>query len=364
MIETPYYLIDERKILRNLKIIEKIKKETGAKFLLALKCFSTWSVFELLRKYLDGVTTSSLYEIKLGSTKFKKEVHGYSVGFKLNEILEAKKYVTKLIFNSISQLERFYKYVKDLDIGLRINPSISYSNFDLADPAIRCSRLGARKVEVGEATLKKISGVMFHYNCENDDFENYSKSLDYIEEKFADIIKNLKWVSLGGGIYFTKKGYPVKKFIERIKKFKEKFGVEVYFEPGEAVITSTAWLVVKVVDIVKNEKMIAVVDASTEAHMLDLLIYRTPAKLESRGKYSYIIAGRSCLAGDIFGEFRFPRKLKIGDIIKIPDAAGYTMVKKNWFNGLQMPSIVIKRLNGRVEVVRKFNYSDYINSLS
>jgi carboxynorspermidine decarboxylase len=370
LLSTPYYLIDEKNLLKNLRRIEFVRRVSGVKIVLALKCFSTWSVFGLMKKYLDGTTSSSLYETRLGYEKFGKETHSYCVGYTKEDIKQIKNFVNKnsqfkIIFNSVSQLEMFYPEVKNLKIGLRINPKISYSHFDLADPARKYSRLGVGDKNEVIKVLPKISGVMFHFNCENDDYENFSSNLDFIAQKYDDVLKQLEWVSLGGGIYFTKDNYPIEKFATKLKFFKEKYGLQVYLEPGESVITQCGYLVTKVVDIVYNDIDIAIVDASTEAHMLDLLIYRTPAKIEnSFGKYKYMIAGRSCLAGDVFGTYNFNKKLKVGDVIKIADAAGYSIVKKNWFNGLQMPSIVIKRLNGKVEVVRKFTYDDFINSLS
>lgn len=365
-LRTPYYLIDEKKLLRNLKIIEHIREKSGAKVILALKCFSTWSVFPLIRKYLDGTTGSSIYEARLGYEKFGKEVQVYSVAFSPEEIKEVKKYASKVIFNSISQLVSFYAEVKEKKIGLRLNPQISYSNFDLADPARKYSRLGVINKKDVQKVLHLISGVMFHFNCENADFNNLKSSLNFISKKYSDLFRKLEWVSFGGGIYFTRPEYPRKEFIQLLKNFSEKFSVQVYLEPGESVITETAELVTKVLDIVHNRIDIAIVDASTEAHMLDLLIYRTPAKIKISGskKFPYIIAGRSCLAGDVFGTYKFPEKLKIGQIIKIDDAAGYTMVKKNWFNGLPMPAIVVKRLNGKLDIVRQFTYDDYCRSLS
>jgi carboxynorspermidine decarboxylase len=174
------------------------------------------------------------------------------------------------------------------------------------------------------------------------------------------------WVSLGGGLYLTKDGYPVERFGRKLKEFAERFGVQVYLEPGETAITRSAELVTTVLDIVQNGIDIAVVDASTEAHMLDLLIYRTEAKMDlaGAGRFRYMVAGRSCLAGDVFGTYRFPKRLKVGSIVRIADAAGYSMVKKNWFNGLPMPSIAVKRRDGSVEEVRRFGYRDFVHSLS
>jgi carboxynorspermidine decarboxylase len=366
VITTPYYLIDERKLLKNLDKIKYVKERSGARSVLALKCFSTWAVFGLMKRYMDGTTSSSLYEARLGREKFGKEVHAYSVGYSKEDIREVKRYADKIIFNSLSQLRSFYKEVRGLKVGVRVNPGISYSHFDLADPARRYSRLGVADKKALEKALPLISGVMFHFNCENDDFKNFSATLDAIGRDYGAILKKLDWVSLGGGLYFTKDGYPLDKFCAALKAFSDRFGVQVYLEPGEAAITRSAELVTSVLDIVRNGKDIAIVDASTEAHMLDLLIYRTPAKMQlpGKGRFPYMIAGRSCLAGDVFGTYRFPRPLKVGSIVRIDDAAGYTMVKKNWFNGLQMPSIVVKRLNGTLDVVRRFTYKDFTDSLS
>ncbi|MBP2643026.1 MAG: carboxynorspermidine decarboxylase [Firmicutes bacterium] len=364
-ITTPYYLIHEEHLLRNLKLIQEVRELSGAKSVLALKCFSTWGVFDLMHQYMDGTTSSSLFEARLGDEKFGKETHAYCVGYSREDITEIAKFADKIIFNSISQLDRYYNIVKGAKVGLRVNPGISHSHFDLADPARRYSRLGVVDKAAIEKELPRLSGLMFHYNCENDEVETFSRQLDAIGEAYGSILKQLEWVSLGGGLYFTKEGYPVKEFSRKLADFSKAYGVQVYLEPGESAITGSAELVTQVVDIVHNEKDIAIVDASVEAHMLDLLIYRLSAKVEEQeGKYEYMVAGRSCLAGDIFGNFRFAKKLEVGSEIRFADAAGYTMVKKNWFNGVQMPSIVIRRLDGTVELLRQFTYEDFINNLS
>ncbi|MFH1046290.1 MAG: carboxynorspermidine decarboxylase, partial [Candidatus Omnitrophota bacterium] len=226
------------------------------------------------------------------------------------------------------------------------------------------SRLGVTSKQTLLKALPHISGVMFHYNCENGDFRQFSAHLEYIGCTYGEILERLEWVSLGGGFYFTKEGYPLEKFCQRLKAFSRRFKIQVYLEPGETAITQSAELVTKVLDIVRNRVDIAIVDASIEAHLLDSLIYRTNAKMESSGRFQYMLAGRSCLAGDIFGTYRFKARLKIGSIVRFCDAAGYTMVKKNWFNGLAMPAIAVKRLSGKIDVVRRFNYKDFANSLS
>lgn len=365
-VTTPYYLIDEKRLLRNLKIIRCVREVSGAKSVLALKCFSTWCVFGLMRKYMDGTTSSSLFEARLGHEKFGKEVHAYSVGFSRQDIKAVSKYANKVIFNSISQLRMHRGNVRGRKLGLRVNPGISYSHFDLADPARKYSRLGVADKQKLMQVASLINGVMFHFNCENDDFRKFSAALDFIERNYADLLKRMEWVSLGGGLAFTNDGYPLEKFCDRLKAFSVKFSVQVYLEPGEAAITDCTELVTTVLDVVHNEVDIAIVDASTEAHMLDHLVYRTSAKIASpgQGRFKVMIAGRSCLAGDVFGQYSLKTRLKTGSVVRIADAAGYTMVKKNWFNGLPMPAICVRRLDGTVDMVRSFEYKDYVASLS
>jgi carboxynorspermidine decarboxylase len=364
--QTPYYLIDEKRLLKNMKVIQRVREESGAKLVLALKCFSTWCVFDLMKQYMDGTTSSGVYEARLGHEKFGGEVHAYSVGFSRADVREAKRYADKIIFNSLTQLQAFAREVRGMNVGVRANPGYSYSHFDLADPARKYSRLGVRDGKALRKAAGLFRGVMFHFNCENDNFEDFSKNLDRIGRDYGDLLEGLEWVSLGGGLFFTKAGYPVDAFCARLKEFSRRFGVQVYLEPGEAAITGAAELVTTVLDVVHNEMDIAIVDASTEAHMLDSLIYRISPRLvaPAAGKFPCIIAGRTCLAGDVFGQYSLKRPVKTGQVIRFGDAAGYTMVKANWFNGLPMPSICVRRLNGKLETVRRFGYKDYVASLS
>ena len=364
MIQTPFYLIDSASLGRNMAIIDRLRAASGAKALLALKCFATWPAFDFMRDHMDGTTSSSLYELRLGREKFGKETHAYSVAWADHEIDEAVSYADKIIFNSIGQLQRFKDRTGGIARGLRLNPGISTSGFDLADPARPFSRLGEWSAEKIESVLPDISGVMIHYNCENADFDLFDRQLAEIEGRFGAILRRLDWVSLGGGIHFTGDGYPVEKLAARLKDFAQRMGVQVYLEPGEAAITRSATLEVTVLDLLDNGKKLAIVDSSVEAHMLDLLIYRQSAKIEpDTGDHSYMICGKSCLAGDIFGEFRFKEPLKVGDRLSVVDAAGYTMVKKNWFNGVKMPGIVLRDPDGSLRVAREFGYADYASSL-
>lgn len=364
-LQTPYYLIDKTRLLRNMEKMAYVREHSGAKTLLALKCFASWSVFDLMREYMDGTTSSSLYEVKLGYEKFGGETHAYSVAYADNEISEVLANSDKIIFNSISQLQRFAEISKHHVRGLRVNPGLSTSEFILADPARPHSRLGEHDPAKIEAVLDQVSGFMLHNNCENESFERFDQILTTIEGKFGHLFHKVEWISLGGGIHFTGDDYPLDKFCARLKQFAETYGVQVYLEPGEAAITNSTTLEVTVLDTLFNGKHLAIVDSSIEAHMLDLLIYRETAKLApNSGEHEVMVCGKSCLAGDIFGEFKFEQPLQIGDRLSFQDAAGYTMVKKNWFNGVKMPSIAVKQLDGRVELVKEFGYGDFVDGLS
>ena len=365
MLQTPCYLIDKSRLLPNMEKIAWLREASGAKSLLALKCFATWSVFDFMADYMDGTTSSSLYEVKLGREKFGKETHAYSVAYADHEIDEVLASSDKIIFNTIRQLERFDAVSAGHKRGLRVNPGVSTSDFDLADPARPFSRLGEHDPEVIALVVDKVTGFMFHNNCENADFDRFAAMLDLIEQRFGHLIAGMEWISLGGGIHFTGEGYPLDRLADRLKRFADKNGVQVYLEPGEAAITGAATLEVTVLDTLYNGKNLAIVDSSIEAHMLDLLIYRQSAKVApNAGGHEWMICSKSCLAGDIFGEFRFPQALQPGDRLSIQDAAGYTMVKKNWFNGVKMPGIAIKELDGSIRMVREFGYDEFAAALS
>jgi len=365
MLQTPYYLIDKARLLSNMDRIAWLREASGAKSLLALKCFATWSVFDLMAQYMDGTTSSSLYEVRLGAEKFGGETHAYSVAYADHEIAEVLSHSDKIIFNTIGQLDRFDAASAGHVRGLRVNPGVSTSDFDLADPARPFSRLGEHDPERIATVADRITGFMFHNNCENADFDRFDRMLGHIEQRFGFLIRQMEWISLGGGIHFTGEGYPLDRLAERLKRFAGENQVQVYLEPGEAAITGAATLEVTVLDTLYNGKHLAIVDSSTEAHMLDLLIYRQSAKmLPDAGPHEWMICGKSCLAGDIFGEFRFPRPLQPGDRLSIQDAAGYTMVKKNWFNGVKMPAIAIRELDGTERLVRDFGYEDFAAALS
>jgi carboxynorspermidine decarboxylase len=365
-LQTPYYLIDEVRLLENLEKIKHVRERSGAKSVLALKCFSTWSVFPLMRRYMDGTTSSSLYEAKLGHERFGGETQAYSVAFSESDVHEARTFASKIIFNSISQLERFYDIAKGISIGLRANPGVSHSHYDLANPARKGSRLGVADKAAIERVADRISGLMFHVNCENASLPDLSRILDHIGREYGSLLLKMEWVSLGGGIAFTDEGYPLDDFCDRLSIFAGEHGVQLYLEPGDASVTLAGYLVTQVQDILEHDGSIAIINAAVETHMLDNLIYREDATivLPKGGSSRYTVAGNTCLAGDVWGTYDFPDKLAVGDFVIFDNAARYTMVKMNWFNGVQMPSIVVRRLDGRIELVREFAYDDFRSSLS
>ncbi|MFT4549231.1 MAG: carboxynorspermidine decarboxylase [Verrucomicrobiales bacterium] len=369
MPQTPYYLISESRLLENLRKIERLRDRSGAKIVLALKCFSTWGVFPIMRPFLDGTTSSSLYEAKLGHETFGGETHAYSVAFSAEDIDAVDTIADKCIFNSATQLASLASRLKHCrSIGLRVNPQISYSSSPLSDPALPLSRLGVRQNELSAGLVDQINGAMFHFNCENAELDQFLTSLAHLSLEFGEILLDrIEWVSLGGGVLFTADGYPIDQLADALRAFSEKHSVQVYLEPGEAVITKTTDLIVTILDIVQNDIPTAIVDSATETHRLDTLVFNEPASIReatSDGEFEYVIGASSCLAGDVFCRTRFPHPLQIGDRLQVLDSGGYTMVKTNWFNGLKMPGIWIEHENGQLESLNEFDYADFKRSLS
>jgi carboxynorspermidine decarboxylase len=370
-LSTPYYLLDESRLLVNLEVVDHLRARSGTRALLALKCFASWGVADLLGAHLDGTTSSSLYEARLGHEEFGGEVHAYAVAFTRDEVAEAASFADKVILNSTSQLHAFRDVLGGRTVGLRVNPGISHSSFDLADPARPHSRLGVTDLEELEAVASDVSGLMFHFNCENTDAHAFLGMVDTIASRFGAVIDRMDWVSLGGGVSFTAPGYAVDELADGLRAFAERFDVQVYLEPGDAIVTGAGELVTTVLDVVHNDAPIAIVDASIEAHLPDHLVYSTTPRLSApptseraEGGHRTFVAGRTCLAGDVFGEYHLARPLEVGDEVRFADAAGYTIVKASWFNGLARPTIAVRRLDGSIEALRTFSYEDYRSSLS
>lgn len=375
--KTPYWQLEETLLEQNLKTLAHIKEKTNVKILLALKGYALWKSFPLVSTYLDGCCASGLHEAKLSHEHFEKETHTYSPAFKEEDIEQIAKISHHLVFNSPSQFERFSSLAKKhnpkISLGLRVNPEYSQAPVELYNPCGVYSRLGTTRenleILLQSEKFKELEGFHFHALCEQDSLalENVLKAF---EEKFGKFLANLKWVNFGGGHHITRKGYDTQKLIQILNDFKSRHPhLEVYLEPGEAVGWETGTLVASVLDIVHNGLEIAILDTSAEAQMPDTIIM--PYRAEVRGAdiahkkaYTYRLAGNTCLAGDVMGDYSFDKPLQIGDKIIFEDQMHYTMVKATTFNGVPLPSIVIKRLDGSLEVVRKFGYEDFRDRLS
>ncbi len=369
---SPCWLLEETLLKKNLDQLTEIKNRTGAKVLLALKGYALWKSFPLIKPYLDGCCASGLHEAKLAHETFGKEVHTYSPAFKEEELEEIAQISHHLVFNSPAQFKRFASRAKeinpDLSLGLRLNPEYSESPKEIYNPCGLNSRLGTTLVNLDESVLAQCDGLHFHALCEQDSdaLENVLKNF---EDKFGPYIPQMKWINFGGGHHITRKGYDIEKLITLINNFKEKYSVEVYLEPGEAIGWETGTLITTVLDIVHNGMDIAILDSSAEAHMPDTIIMPYRAEVRGAGKageksYTYRLAGNTCLAGDIMGDYSFDAPLQIGDKIIFEDQMHYTMVKATTFNGIKLPCIAIERLNGNIEIIREFGYEDFKKRLS
>ena len=376
-LKTPYYLCEEELLERNLKILDYVQEKSGAKVILALKGFAMWSTFELVSKYLKGCTASGLYEAKLAREEFCKwnehaEVHTYSPAFKDDEIEEIARISDHIVFNSPSQLHRYIKRVKEvnpqIEISLRINPEVSSSPVDIYNPCGLYSRLGTTLKNFDESVLEYLDGLNFHALCEQG-ADELEEVVTAFEKNFSKYFKKLKYINFGGGHHITKKGYDVEKLIRLITAFRKKYGVDVYLEPGEAVGWESGYLVTSVLDVFENGMSVAILDTSAEAHMPDTLAM--PYRAEVRGSakagekmYTYRLGGNTCLAGDIMGDYSFDAPLQIGDRVIFEDQIHYTFVKNTTFNGIKLPSLVIKRSGGEIELIKEFGYEEYKNRLS
>jgi carboxynorspermidine decarboxylase len=369
-VPSPCYVLEESRLLRNLEILAKVQKKGNAKIICALKGFSFWKTFPLVSKYLNGATASSLNEVLLAHQKMGKEVHVCAPAYMANEIRQILSHASHITFNSFSQWNLYKKETlkRKVSAGIRINPEYSGVEVDLYNPAGRYSRLGATIREFKPELLDGIEGLHFHALCEQN-ADALEAVLEKVYANFGEWIPKMKWVNFGGGHHITRADYDVEKLIGILNKFHKKYpGVEVILEPGEAVGWQTGELVSSVLDIVHNEIDIAILDVSVSAHMPDCLEmpYR-PMVLNSDmiwiKPHTYRLAGNSCLAGDIAGDYSFDKPLKIGSKIIFLDMIHYTMVKTTFFNGVKHPSIGVWK-NNKFNLVKKFSYESFRDKLS
>ncbi len=332
-----------------------------------------------MRQYMAGTTSSSLYEARLGYEKFGGETHAYSVAYDDDELKQTLKYCDKIIFNSLTQLDKYQSNVPaNVSTGLRLNPGLGFSRYSLSDTVAKYSRLGVAFDQLPDGLESLIDGVMLHMNCENTSYSNFSAQLDWLERHLAGLLAKLRWLSLGGGVAFTRDDYALEDFCLRLKDLSDKYQLQVYLEPGEASVSQSSSLVVTVLDLVDNGLPTLIVDAGVETHLLDVLIYRFAPALEgataieeheleaalAQGKTVYRVCGRSCLAGDVFGNYVFDKAIAPGHQLVFTDVAGYSMVKKNFFNGIKMPSICHRDIRGKTRLIKAFSYETFRDFLS
>lgn len=369
-IPSPCYVCDEALLERNLKLMKRVQDESGADIILALKGFSMWSTFPLVRDYLKGCTASSVWEARLAAEEFSREVHAYAPAYKQSDIAELLPIVHHISFNSLSQWQRYKDQVLEAGVsaGLRVNPEHQEAETELYDPSAPGSRLGIRAVGLENADITGIEGLHVHNLCECDSFA-LERTLAAVESKFGHLLHQMKWLNLGGGHLMTREGYDVEHLIKQLKRLQDTYDIRVILEPGSAVAWQTGPLVAEVVDIVENQGLIAILDISATAHMPDVLEMPYRPKITAADEpgvlpYTYRLGGNSCLAGDVIGAYSFAQPLQPGDRILFEDMMHYTMVKTTFFNGVEHPSIGIIRRDGQFELIRKFNYHDFRSRLS
>lgn len=369
-VKTPYYIVDEKRLIKNLELLKNIEEKAGCHILLAQKAFSMFSLYPLMGQYLSGTAASGLFEAKLGYEEMGKENHVFSPAYHEEEFDEILQICDHIILNSFSQWEKFKEKALKTDkkFGLRINPEHSTQDHAIYDPCSPGSRLGITLANFRPELLDGISGLHFHTLCEQN-ADALIETLATVEEKFGPYLKQMEWVNFGGGHHITRDDYDVEALISAIKRFKEKYQVKVYLEPGEAVALNTGFLVSTVMDIVDNGIKIAILDASAACHMPDVLEmpYRpriVGSALPGEKACTYRLGSATCLAGDVIGDYSFDQPLNIGDKLVFCDMAIYSMVKNNTFNGMKLPSIAVARKNSEIDVIRTFGYEDFKMRLS
>lgn len=369
---TPSYIVDEKLLRNNLEILKSVQERTGCKILLALKGFSMYSVFPLVGQYLKGITASSLFEAKLGFENMGQEVHAYAPAYIDEEIDELLGYCDHLVFNSFDQWNKFKGKVKNhskkIECGIRINPEYSEIGTPIYNPCSQYSRLGVTLSNFKPEELDGIDGLHFHTLCEQNS-DTLERTIKVVEEKFGEYLKKMKWLNLGGGHHITRPDYDIETLVRCIVYLKDKYGVDIYLEPGEAIALNTGFLVSKVLDLVDNGMKIAILDTSAACHMPDVLEMPYRPSIINAGEpdehpYTYRLGGNTCLAGDIIGDYSFKEPLKPGDKLVFCDMAHYTMVKNNMFNGINLPNIALYNEEEGIKMVRRFGYEDFKNRLS
>lgn len=372
-VETPCYVIDEKQLRKNLELLKYVREKAGCKILLAQKAFSAYATYPLIAQYLDGCTASGIFEARLGFEEFGKENHIFSPAYPEKDFDEIVKICDHILFNSPKQWAKFREKVRAssryIQAGIRVNPEYSEIETDIYNPCFTGSRLGVTLAQFKEdlALADGIDGLHFHTMCEQNS-DVLARTVPVFEEKFGFMFDRIKWVNFGGGHHITRKDYDVELLIDTVKKFREKYGLDVYLEPGEAVALNAGYLVTTVLETGKNGINVAITDASAACHMPDVLEmpYRPNiigADLPEKKPFTYRLGGNTCLAGDIIGDYSFDEPLCEGKRLVFEDMAIYSMCKNNTFNGIPLPSIYLLKENGEVELLKKFGYDDFKSRL-
>ena len=371
-LKTPCYVIDEKRLQQNAEVLLSVMSHTGCKILLAQKAVSNYDFYPLLSRYLSGTEASGLYEARLGKEEMPEgEVHVFCAAYRDDEFGELLKYADHIVFNSIHQLAKFGSLAKQQgkSIGLRINPECStQEGHEIYDPCAKGSRLGVTRdvwdKEMTPDLLDMLDGIHFHTLCEQNS-DALEATLKAVEEKFGDILPSMKWINMGGGHHITKADYDVARLEKLLIYAREKWNVQVYLEPGEAVALNAGYLLTRILDIVENNGMkIAILDSSAACHMPDVIEmpYTPPlmnAVTDDSKPYRYRLAGPTCLSGDVTGDYSFDSELKIGDMLIFGDMAIYTTCKNNTFNGMPLPDIFRLGTDGSFERLTDFGYGDF-----
>jgi carboxynorspermidine decarboxylase len=373
-IPSPAFVLDEKLLRKNLELIDRVQKEAGIEIILAFKGFAMWSAFPLVRQYLKGATASSLNEARLCFEEMKTRAHVYSPVYFENEFNQLLGYTSHMVFNSVSQFEKYYAKTQQADhkisCGIRVNPEYSDVETDLYNPSASGSRLGLGSAEFPDELPEGIEGIHFHVLCESDSY-SLEKVLRNLEQKFAKYLHQVKWVNMGGGHLMTREGYDHQHLIQLLKNFKKKYNVQVILEPGSAIAWETGVLISTVQDVVEHKGIkTAILDVSFTAHMPDTLEMPYRPKIvgasdpSEKSKHLYRLGGVSCLAGDFMEVYDFGKELKPGDLVIFKDMIHYTMVKTTMFNGVNHPAIAIWTEDNHLKIVREFTYEDFKGRLS